>query len=135
MTDELLALAYTAVLTALLWVPYVVGLVLVNRGIPASSYRDPTPPELPSWVKRCNRAHLNAVESLVPFAAIVLVAHAAGVSNATTALAASVFLYARITHAVVYWLGIPYLRTIVFSVGLIATLVIFYEVVTAMPPA
>jgi len=32
----------------------------------------------PSWYWRCNRAHANALENLLPFAVIVLVGHAAG---------------------------------------------------------
>ena len=38
---------------------------------------------------------------------------------------AAVFFWARVAHAVVYWLGIPYLRTIAFVVGVVATAVIF----------
>ena len=128
MAPDLTYLAYTAVLTAVLWIPFIVGQVMTSGLVTADSYRDPTPPEVPAWVKRCNRAHLNAVESIAPFAVLVLVAHVASVSNESTAFWAMVFFYARVAHAVVYWLGIPYIRTLVFAAGLVATLAIFAEI-------
>ena len=135
MTPDLTWLAWTAVLTAVLWIPFIVGQVMTLGVITASRYRDPTPPEMPAWVKRCDRAHLNAVESLAPFAVVVLVAHVAGAANEMTAMWAMIFFFARLAHAVVYWLGIPYLRTLVFAAGLIATLGIFYEVISMAPAA
>jgi len=130
MTPDLMWLAYTAALTAILWVPYVLGMVISNGMITPSYYKDSTPTEFPAWVKRCNRAHINAVETLTPFAVVILIAHVAGAANETTA-----FFYARLAHAVVYWVGIPYLRTLIFLAGLVATLAIFFEVIAAAPAA
>ena len=135
MTPDLTWLAWTAVLTAVLWIPYIVGQVMTSGMITADRYRDPTPPEVPAWVKRCNRAHLNAVESLAPFAVVVLIAHVTGAANETTALWAAVFFYARVVHALVFWLGIPFVRTLAFAAGLVATLIIFWEVISAAPAA
>ena len=135
MTPDLTWLAYTAALTALLWIPYIVGQTMVAGPTTPEGYRDPTPPELPAWVKRCNRAHLNAVESLAPFATLVILVHLSGAANEMTAFWAMLFFFARLAHAVVYWLGIPYVRTLAFAVGLVATLGVFWEVVTAAGPA
>ncbi len=107
MTPDLTWLSYTAVLTALLWIPYIVGLTITTGPITAQGYRDPTPPALPAWVKRCNRAHLNAVETIAPFAVLVIVAHVAGASNEMTALGAFVFFLARGAPAVGDWSGSP----------------------------
>lgn len=135
MTPDLIWLAWTAVLTALLWVPYILGR-FATAGLPTpDQYRDPTPPPAPDWVRRMDRAHQNAVESLGPFAAAVLIAHVAGLANETTAMWALVFFWARVAHAVIYWAGIPYLRTLAFAVGLIATLGIFWEIATGAPAA
>lgn len=131
MTPELIYLTWTAVLTALLWVPYIVGRSLAVEFPNPRLYRDPSFPEMPAWVKRCDRAHLNAVESLVPFAALIIVAHLAGVSNEQTALYAAVFFWARVAHAVVFWLGIPFVRTVAFAIGLLATLGVGYVILTA----
>lgn len=133
MTPDLAWLAWTAVLTALLWVPYILGR-FATAGLPTpKQYQDPTPPPMPDWVQRMDRAHLNAVESLGPFAAGVLIAHVAGLANEMTALWAMVFFWARLAHAVIYWSGIPYLRTLAFAVGLVATLGIFWEIAFTAP--
>lgn len=128
MTPDLTYLAWSAALTAVLWIPYILGRFMVVGMPNADVYRDPTPPELPAWVKRCDRAHLNAVESLIPFAAVVLVAQVAGLANETTAFWAAIFFWARVAHAAVYWAGIPFARTVAFAAGLIATLMIFFQV-------
>ena len=62
-------------------------------------------------------AHANAVENLVVFAALVLAAHAAGVSNGATALACAFYFWARIVHLVAHTLRVPWVRTLAFAVG------------------
>ena len=52
-------------------------------------------PALPPWAERARRAQANMLENLPHFAALVLVAHAAGLSNAQTALGATIFFWAR----------------------------------------
>jgi uncharacterized MAPEG superfamily protein len=85
---------------------------------PADYKTAPTSP-LPDWVNRANRAHINAVEGFAPFAAVVLIAHAAGVSDAVTAASAAVFFWARLVHAIVHVSGFSAFRarTVLFSVG------------------
>lgn len=130
MTVELTYLSWAALLTALLWAPYIVGLLRNSENM-ASGYVDPTPPaDLPAWVKRANRTHINSVETLAPFAVFILILHVTGQNNAMTAMWAAVFFWARVAHALVYWLAIPYVRTLAFLVGLIATLGLFWEVAT-----
>ncbi|MEM7210809.1 MAG: MAPEG family protein [Pseudomonadota bacterium] len=135
MTPELSYLAYAALLTSLLWLPYILGVIMTIGLIPALHFRSALPSDTPQWVYRANRAHQNAVENLIPFAVMVIVAHLTGVSTEMTAIWAVVFLFARLAHAVIFWIGIPYLRTITFAVGLLAVLGIFYEIVTAVPTA
>ncbi len=129
MTPNLTYLAWTALLTAMLWLPYISGQVMTNGFLAPSNYRDPTPREVPLWGQRANRAHINAVESFAPFAALVLVAHVGGVSNKATAMWAALFFWARLAHAVIYILGIPFLRTLIFTVGFVAVVGLFYEIV------
>ena len=66
-------------------------------------------------------------ESLLPFAALVLVAHAAGVSNDMTVAGAKLFVYARMAYAVVYIAGIPWLRTLVWTAGFAGILMILAQ--------
>ena len=129
MTPDLTYLAWTALLTAALWIPYISGQVMTNGLLTPQNYRNPTAREVPLWGQRANRAHINAVEAFAPFAALVLVAHVGGVSNEATAMWAALFFWARLAHAVIYILGIPFLRTIIFTVGFVAIVGIFYEIV------
>lgn len=130
MTAELLNLLLVAILTGILWIPVVIGYV-TSRGLlkPIDFKIAPTSP-LPHWVDRANRAHMNAVENLGPFAAVVLVAHAVGVSTPTTAIASTVFLYARLAHAVLHISGFSLFmaRTVAFTVGWIAFAALAVEV-------
>jgi uncharacterized MAPEG superfamily protein len=83
---------------------------------------------VPPWILRMRRAHANMVENLLPFACLVLVAHVGGKANATTALASEIFLAARIAYTFVYLAGIPVLRTLVFSVGVVAQFLILFQI-------
>ena len=73
------------------------------------------PAALAAWAARLKKAHYNAIENLVIFAAVVLVLNAAQVSNETTVLACTAYFWARLAHMVVYALGIPWLRTLSFA--------------------
>ena len=129
MTTDLKFLAFTAVLTASLWIPYILAQVTTNGPLAPTNYRDPTPRAVPLWGQRANRTHINAVESFAPFAALVLVAHVAGKADAMTAFWAQFFFWMRLAHAVVYLVGIPYLRTLVFTAGWVAVVGLFWQVI------
>jgi uncharacterized MAPEG superfamily protein len=129
MTTDLQYLAYTALLTASLWIPYIVCQTMTNGALGQQNYLDPKPRPVPLWGQRANRAHINAVEAFAPFAALILIAHVAGKADATTAFCAIAFFWLRLVHAVVYWLGFPYIRTVAFTLGWIAVIVLFLQVV------
>ena len=63
MSTDLKYLALTAILTASLWIPYVVAQVKTNGPLQPENYIDPTPRPLPDWGKRANRTYVNAVET------------------------------------------------------------------------
>lgn len=129
MTTDLTYLAYTAILTAALWIPYVVCQVQTNGFLVPPDYVDPTPRPVPLWGTRAHRAYLNAVEVFAPFAVLVIVAHIAGKANAMTAFWAMSFFWLRVAHAAVYWFAIPWLRTVVFTLGFVAVAGLFWEIV------
>jgi len=58
MTTDLQYLAYTAVLTASLWIPYIAAQVMTNGPLAAQNYLDPKPRPVPLWGQRANRAHI-----------------------------------------------------------------------------
>ena len=129
MTTDLTYLALTAALTASLWIPYIVCQVMTNGALKPGNYLDPAPRPVPLWGQRAHRAYLNAVECFAPFAALVLVAHIAGKSDGITAFWTASFFWLRLAHAVLYWLAVPYARTIVFTLGYVAVLGLFWDVV------
>jgi uncharacterized MAPEG superfamily protein len=122
MTTELTYLVLTALLTGTLWVPVVIGYVRSRGPLTPEAYRvAPTDP-LPPWVNRANRAHLNAVESFAPFAAVVLAGQVLGVHTGVTAACAAIYFWARLVHAVVHVSGYGQFRarTMLFTIGWIA---------------
>ena len=81
-------------------------------------------PEIVGWAGRARRAHLNMLENMVLFTALVLIAQVAGKANAMTALGASIFFWARLVYAGVYLAGISWVRTAVWFVSVIGMAII-----------
>jgi len=127
MSTELKYLAFTAMLTAALWIPYIVCQVMTNGFLSQENYVDPAPRPVPLWGKRADRAYLNAVETFAPFAVIVILLHLTGKENGTTAFFAAAYFWLRVAHAIVYWAGIPFIRTLVFTLGFVAIVGLFVE--------
>ena len=116
MSIELMYLTWVTALTAVMWIPYILNMILVRGLLDAVGYpEDPAP--LSPWAQKMKAAHANAVENLVVFAALVLVASAAGVSNDTTVLACQVYFWARVVHFASYSFAIPWVRTLAFVTG------------------
>lgn len=116
MTVELHYLALVTAFTAVLWIPYILNMIAVRGLLDAVGYPEDPKPIAP-WAARLKAAHANAVENLVVFAALVLAAHAAGVSDAVTQTACIVYFWTRLVHAAAYTFKVPWLRTLGFAVG------------------
>ena len=119
MKTELLYLVYATILTGLLWVPYVLDRFATWGISDTVGYPQSPKPQSP-WAVRMKKAHANAVENLVVFAALVLAANALGITGGAIATAAIVYFWARVAHAVVYAAGLPWLRTLAFTVAFFA---------------
>lgn len=128
LTTELRLLTYTAFICLVLWIPYVLAVIKVRGLSGAVGYPTGGSEDLPAWGQRAQRAHLNLVENLAPFAVLVLVAHAIGLSNGATVLGAQLFFWARIAHFLLMFAGVPWLRTAAFAVGSIGSLIIFAQI-------
>ena len=89
-------------------------------------------PEIKGWAGRAKRAHLNMVENMVLFAALVLIAAVAGKANAMTAMGAAIFFWSRVAYAVIYVAGIAWLRTLAWFVSVIGMVLIAIELLKAM---
>lgn len=128
MSTDLTMLVWTALLSMLLPLTYVAGRSGMPGGLAWGFGNRATKLPAPEWVGRAERAHLNLVENLAPFAILVLAAHVAGRADARTALGSTLFFWSRVAHAGVYMAGIPYLRTVVFFVGTAGELLILSRV-------
>jgi len=127
MSPELKYLAFTALLTASLWIPYIVAQVVSNGLLQPMNYVDPTPRPVPLWGQRANRAHMNAVETFAPFAALVILVQLTGKNNPTTAFWAMSYFWLRLAHAIVFLAAIPYVRTLIFVLGYVCVIRLFVE--------
>jgi uncharacterized MAPEG superfamily protein len=116
MSPELKYLALVSVLTGVLWVPYILNTIAVRGLGNAVGYPD-NPKPLAAWAQRLKAAHYNAVENLVVFASLLLIASIAGIHQPAIVTAASVYFWARLVHAVAYTLAVPWVRTAAFVVG------------------
>ena len=116
MTIELQMLVLSSLLSVALAFPPLIGLVQ-NHGLWYGGGNRDEGVSLPTWAKRAERAQWNLLANLPAFAALVLVAAAAGISNEATAWGAQLFFWARLAHAVVYIAGVPYVRTVAFVVS------------------
>jgi len=124
MPGELKWLLFTVILTGILWVPYILDRAMV-RGL-MGSMANPSPtlkPQTP-WAQRLQAAHNNTVENMAVFAPLVLILSAMHFSSGTTVLASAVFFWSRLAYIVIYAAGIPVLRTLAFTVGFLAQVVL-----------
>lgn len=124
--------------TTLYYVVYAAGLTLLSvfmgsffrnrlwtpRGMMVGiGNRDNVPPPT-ALARRADRASMNTLENFVIFAALALTAHVAGVDGEQVARGAAIFFWARVAYLIVYLLGITYVRTAVWAVGLAGEIMI-----------
>lgn len=118
MTPLLSLVVYTTLLTFL---AIMLGAFLRNRewtpeGLKLGlSNRDELPEATPLG-GRAERAAANSIEALILFVPLALTAQLAGSAEAAT-LGATVFFWARVAYLPIYLIGIPYLRSLVWAVG------------------
>ena len=129
MKTELQYLVYVTVFTGLLWVPYILDRIATRGLHDAVGYPEHPKPQSP-WAQRLLKAHLNAVENLVVFAALVLTAVAAGASSPVIASACIVYFWARVVHALTYTFAVPWVRTLAFTAGFLAQSAIAWQLVS-----
>ncbi len=127
MTTDLSMLAWTTGFTALLWIPYILARIAKYGPVEALTYRADAKP-VAAWAERAKKAHYNAVENLVVFAALVLIAYLTNAANEATAAAAITYFWARVAHYPLYAMGVPFMRTLTFAIGWLAQICILYQI-------
>jgi uncharacterized MAPEG superfamily protein len=128
MTPELTYLVWSAALT-FVQVLIAVGGATLQVGLPKLAGNREGLPDMTAWAGRAQRAHRNMLENLVLFAVLVLVAHIAGIHNEMTLLGAQLFFWARLAYAIIYVLGIPWLRTGAWAVSVVGLVLLFLQVI------
>ena len=126
MPYELQMLVWSVVLAIVQMVVAVLG-AQSQVGLPTLAGNREKMPALTGWGLRAQRAHLNMLESLVVFAIVVLVAQIGDRTNETTALGAALFFWGRLAYAIVYVIGVPWLRTAVWTVSVAGILLVLSQ--------
>lgn len=129
MTPELYWLTLNVLLTALMVIPYAVYRTMKLGGL-WQVLLTPLPGDHPfddEWAHRAYRAHMNAFEGLIMFAPLAIAVSISGEGNDITAYACATYFWMRLLYAPLYYFKVPILRTVVWMIGLIATLVLAFQ--------
>jgi uncharacterized MAPEG superfamily protein len=126
MNQEIFWLVATIIMTAFFWLPYIINRIMENGLIPSLQNPKPDAPPKASWAARLCKAHSNAIENLAIFAPLVILVQITNSSNELTLMATQTYFYARLAHFIIYGLGFPYLKTIAFTIGLVAQMALAY---------
>jgi len=128
MTPDLKYLLFSVILT---FVQVLISASLANNAVGLNTLAGNREGlgELPGMAGRAKRAHLNMVENMVLFTALVLIAAVAGKANAMTAMGAMIFFWARLGYGIVYVIGVPWLRTVLWFVSVIGMALIAWQLI------
>ena len=127
MTSEMMSLSWVLGLQLIMWVPYILNMITVRGLMDAVGYPENPKPMAP-WAERMKAAHYNSVENLVVFAALVLLANAANITNETTVLACQIYFWARLAHFLFYTFAVPFARTLTFAIAWICQVAILLQI-------
>ena len=126
MTAELIMLFWAVVLA---FVQVLVSVILCAKQAGLTELagnRDTFVPE--GIAGRATRAHRNMLENLPLFAALVLIVHVAGLSSDASVLGAQIFVIARLAAAIIYIIGIPWLRTAAFGISVVGLVMVSWPI-------
>jgi uncharacterized MAPEG superfamily protein len=126
MSIELKMLLFTVALFFVQLVAQIVAEILQHGlGYAVSSrddWKNPT-----GVASRIECAYFNLLETLAPFAALVLIVLYTGNANANTALGAQMYFWGRLLYFPVYISGLPWIRTIVWTISTAGIALIAFE--------
>ena len=126
MTAELIMLFWAVVLTFFQVLATVILCHIQASPTELAGNRDTFAPE--GIAGRASRAHRNMLENLPLFAALVLIVHVAGLSSDASVLGAQIFVIARLAAAIIYIIGIPWLRTAAFLISVVGLVMVSWPI-------
>jgi uncharacterized MAPEG superfamily protein len=125
-------------MVVLTWLGLMAASAIRSRGwgsraiLEALGNRD-RPPAPSAVAGRADRAAANTLENFVLFAAIALVAQVSGLANGKVTLGAEIFCWARVAFIPIYILGIAYLRTVAWAIGLVGLCMMLTAMLKMVP--
>ncbi len=124
-----LELTYLVWSVALTFVQVLIAVSLASLAVPLPKLMGNREdmPDLKGVAGRATRAHLNMMENLPLFIALVLVAQIASRTNDMTHWGVLLFFWGRVAHAIIYLAGIPGLRTLAWGVSVVGMVLIFLQ--------
>ena len=128
-TTELYWLTLTIAMSAVLWAPYIINR-LYEEGVGKALW-NPEPDAGPKarWAVRMMAAHENAVENLIIFVPLVLIIQILGINNESTAFACALYFFSRLAHYIVFSLGIPVLRVVIYFASFYAQVLLAVAII------
>ncbi len=126
MTTEFKYLLWSLALTFLQMLVALVASIL-QRGLPPVIGNRERLSELTGWAGRAQRAHLNMIENMVLFAPLIIIADISGRDSSMTELGAQLFFWGRLAYAVIYPVGVLYVRTAAWTVSVVGLVLIFMQ--------
>jgi uncharacterized MAPEG superfamily protein len=123
MTPDLKYLLFSTILT---FVQVLIAAALANQAVGLTTLAGNREGlgEMSGLAGRARRAHLNMIENMVVFVALVLIAAVGGKANAMTAMGATIFFWARVAYTIIYLAGLPWLRTAAWAVSVVGMVII-----------
>ena len=80
---------------------------------------------------RAVRTVQNHIESMLLFVPLALAAYAMGLEGSLITKGVWLYLIARAIYPLTYWTGLPYARTLIWAVGIVGTLMVLFQILTA----
>jgi uncharacterized MAPEG superfamily protein len=124
MSMEMKLLIWSAALAFIQMLIAVTGAFL-QVGLPKLAGNREDMPAVTGWAGRADRAYRNMMHGLLWFAVLVFAAQITGKLDAATAFGAQLFFWGRLAYAVVYLIGLAWVRTAVWAVSVVGLVMIF----------
>ncbi|MEL6691730.1 MAG: MAPEG family protein [Pseudomonadota bacterium] len=127
---ELQVVVWTTVILAAL-IGFQGGLVPVNQGLVWGLGNRDEARDKSELQARTARTVANHIEGMTVFVPLALVVSISDLSSTLTIWGAGLYLLGRVLFAPLYLIGVPYLRSMAWSVSLVGILMIGFETVRA----
>lgn len=111
----------------LIWFPKAIVVFAIKRSGQAYDNKHPRKQQasLEGFGARAHACHQNHLEGFPMFAAAVFVAHLADGDPRRAAVLASTYVVARVAYTIAYVTNTDYLRSVIWTIGLLATVGLF----------